>query len=33
MVIPNQRTCMQNLAVMNISLTDIVAEGWSTVVD
>ena len=33
MVLPNQKTCMQNLAVMTISLTDIGAEGWSTAVD
>ena len=30
MVIPNQSTRAQNLAVMTISLTDIAAEGWST---
>ena len=33
MVLPNQRTRKQNLAVMTISLTDIAAEGWSTAVD
>ena len=32
-VLPNQRTRTQNLAVMTISLTDIAAEGWSTAVD
>lgn len=33
MDITTQKTRTQNLAVMTISLADIVAEGWSTTVD
>ena len=29
-VLPNQRTRTQNLAVITISLTDIAADGWAT---
>ena len=32
-VLPNQRTRAQNLAVITIFQTGIAAEGWSTAVD